>query len=61
MRAGRGQHKIKTVRDFLDAVFNGYACHEALHYAGLLDREPGHEVWRYALVCGTVGPTARKT
>ena len=23
---------------------------------GLLDRETGHEVWRYALVYGTVGP-----
>ena len=27
---------------------------------GLLDRETGHEVWRYARVCGTVGPATRK-
>lgn len=27
---------------------------------GLLDKETGHEVWRYARVCGTVGPAARK-
>jgi hypothetical protein len=27
------QNKIKTVGNFFDAIFYGYACHKGLHYA----------------------------